>query len=142
MVIKDINKKYAANINSDYNNLLNHCEIVLENEVIPCDTDFNVDVELNNYYTFRWDYCEVIIINTSLWGDVVEKTTIKLTFDEEKISNSVISIYKVSQTNFQRQLLKRGVCRKNNLGKYEYQFEHNKKTSNAFFLIKIPKEIS
>lgn len=139
MTIKDINNKYKVTPKSYDNNLLNHFKVVFKNGAMPRNTDFNVTIELNDYYTFLWNNCEVIIVNAALWGDTVERTKINLTFDEEKIADTFISTYIVSQTNFQRQLVKEAVCTKNNSGKYEYQFDYNKKTSDAFFLIKIPK---
>lgn len=137
--IKEIKEEYDAVVSIQNNNLLNHFEVAFKNGSLPRNSQFVMSIELNDYYKFLWNDCEILIINTFLWGDKIQKVNINLTFEDSKIANSIISVYKVSSINFQRKLVNQAPCQKNDSNQYEYHFNYDKKISNAFFIIKIPK---
>lgn len=96
-------------------------------------------IHVKDYYTFRWDDYETLLINPYAWGDSVDKTTITLIFSDDQIKNTDIELFAVNQTNLRRTLLKREVCSQDTNGNYIFKHEHTKKTTdNIFFLIVIP----
>lgn len=96
-------------------------------------------VEVKDYYSFRWNNYETLIVNPYSWGDSVDFTKIKLVFSDDKIDSTDIEAFAVNQNNLKRTPLKRETCNKDPNGNYIFDFTYDKKTTdNIFFLIVIP----
>ena len=135
--VKEFDKNYVANVNNMSNDLFNHLSVVFINGRLQKNTDFSVKIDLRNYYKFMWTDCEVLFINTSMFGTTIENLNLKLTFKDARIKDKNISVYEVDKNNFNRILIQQSTCQINN-GVYEYSFNSNK-ASDKFFLIAIPK---
>lgn len=96
-------------------------------------------VEVKDYYNFRWNNYETLLVNPYTWGDSIDLTKIKLVFSDDKIGNTDIEVFAVNQNNFKRTPLKREICNKDPNGNYIFDFTYDKMTTDKiFFLIVVP----
>ena len=87
-----------------------------------------------------WNDCEVLFINAAMFGNSVERIRATILFKDSRIANKNISVYEVNPNNFSRLLVQQSPCQPCTNGTdYIYCFEYNKKSSNKFFVIAIPK---
>lgn len=87
-----------------------------------------------------WNDYEVLFVNTAMFGNSVEKLYIKVLFKSSRVANKTISVYEVNNNNFSRSLIQQSSCQLCANGTdYEYHFKYEKKLSNKFFIIAVPK---
>lgn len=138
--VKEFNETYPATLTNCSNGLYNHIALSFKNGNLPEYSDFELKIELNNYYRFMWNDCEVLFINAAMFGNSVEKINVKIIFKDSRVANKNISVYEVNNNNFSRVLIQQSSCQLcSNQRDYEYLFQYTKKSSNKFFIIAIPK---
>ena len=138
--IREFTGTYSATITNLSNGLINHISLSFRNGKLLSHSDFELEIILEKYYRFMWNDCEVLLINAAMFGNSVEKIRATILFKDSRIANKNISVYEVNPNNFSRLLVQQSPCQPctNGTG-YIYCFEYNKKSSNKFFIIAIPK---
>lgn len=138
--IREFTNTYPATFTNLSNGLFNHISLNFMNGKLSARSEFELEINLQNYYRFMWNDCEVLFVNPAMFGNSTKNITVKVIFKDSKIANKTISVYEVNQNNFSRTLIEQTSCQLCANGTdYEYCFEYNKKSSNKFFIITVPK---
>lgn len=138
VTINSGNKKYNPNISETNTGIYNYFLAALKPGKLKVNTYFHVTIQLNNYFRFVWKDFEALMVNTNLYGKSVDKLDIALSFNDERISKTIISIYEVNPDNLQKKFIQH-LNHTEKKGKHIFSFHSDKIKPGSFYLITIPR---